>query len=136
MTNTMKRASFKTLVKYGTLLICFTMFTNCAVPITTGTKYPIDVFMENENPDRPYSEIREVEISSEDSLSREQLHGDRTTKYRGKSSQDKELLKAQLVLKAQKLGADAIVRVKYQYFATAKSEGFSIKGIAVRYRGE
>ncbi len=132
----MERRSYNALIKFGTFLIFLTAFTNCAVPITSSTKYPIDVFMENENPDRPYSEIREVEISSEDSLSREQLYGDKTTKYRGKSSQDKELLKAQLVLKAQKLGADAIIRVRYQYFASAKSEGFSIKGIAVRYRGE
>ncbi len=112
------------------------LLTHCAVPITTGTKYPIDIYMENERPDRPYSEIREVEISSEDTLALQQTKGAGQTRYRGKSSQDKELLKAQLVLKAQKLGADALIHVKYQYFASATSEGFIIKGMAVRYRGE
>lgn len=110
--------------------------TGCAIPISTSTKYPIDIFMENEQSSRPYSVLREVEITSEDTLSQKQINGGTTTRYKGKSSQDKELLKAQLVLKAQKLGADALINVKYQFFATAVSEGYSIKGTAVRYRGE
>lgn len=106
------------------------------IPISTGTVYPIDVFMENQAPDRPYSEIQWVEISREDTLdSRQKKYSDRML-YRGNSAENKDLLTAQLVLKAQKLGADALMSVQYRYFTSATKEGFTMKGLAVRYRGD
>lgn len=105
------------------------------IPISTGTVYPIDVFMENQSPDRPYSEIQWVEISREDTLDdRQKKYSDRML-YRGNSAESKELMTAQLVLKAQKLGADALMNVQYKYFTSATKEGYTMKGLAVRYRG-
>lgn len=108
----------------------------CAIPVSTGTKYPIDVFMENESPERPYSEIKNLEITQEDSLVAITAKDSPNRKYKGNSVQQKEILKAQLVLRAQKLGANALVNVRYQYFATMSNEGYTISGVAVRYRGE
>ena len=105
------------------------------IPISTGTVYPIDVFMENQQPDRPYSEIEWVEISREDTLTdRQKAHG--RMLYRGNSAETKDLLTAQLVLKAQKLGADALMNVQYRYYTSATKEGYILKGLAVRYRGD
>lgn len=106
------------------------------IPISTGTVYPIDVFMVNESPDRPYSELDWVEISREDTLDdRQKKYSDRML-YRGNDAETKEVLMAQLVLKAQKMGADALMSVQYKYYTTVKAEGYIIKGLAVRYRGD
>ena len=56
--------------------------------------------------------------------------------FRGNDAQTKDLLTAQLVLKAQKAGADALIKVQYSYFTSATMEGFTMKGLAVRYRGD
>lgn len=115
-------------------LICITLI-SCGIPITTSTKYPIDVFYENEPMERPYSEIGWVEISSEDSLTAEQTR-DKRMMQRGNDAKTKELLTARLVIKAQKIGANAIMNVQYKYYTTVKNEGYILKGLAVRYRGE
>jgi uncharacterized protein YbjQ (UPF0145 family) len=110
---------------------------NCSggIPISTNTKYPIEVLYENQTVERPYSEIGIVEISSEDSLTREQTQ-DRRMMYRGNDAKTKELLTARLVMKAQKIGADALINVRYKYYTSAKKEGYMLSGLAVRYRGE
>jgi uncharacterized protein YbjQ (UPF0145 family) len=55
--------------------------------------------------------------------------------YRGNDAQTKDLLTAQLVLKAQKVGADALINVQYRYFTSTTVEGYTMKGLAVKYRG-
>ena len=107
----------------------------CAVPITTNTKYPIDVFYEQDVPDRPYSELRWIELSNEDALKFVQTKEEKRLLNQGNSAQTKSLLTAQLVQQAQKLGADALVNVRYQYYAGKGYEGYSLRGLAVRYRG-
>ena len=113
------------------------VFLSCSsgIPISTDSKYPIEVLYENEPLERPYSEIGMIEISNEDTLSSKQTQNKRMM-YRGNDAKTKELLRARLVLKAQKIGADAIIHVKYQYYASVKSEGYIMSGLAVRYRGE
>lgn len=106
-----------------------------AIPISTGPNYPIDVLMSDQAPDRPYSEIQWVEISHEDTLDARQKKESNRMVYRGNDAQTKDLLTAQLVLKAQKLGADALINVQYRYFTSATVEGYTMKGLAVRYRG-
>lgn len=107
-----------------------------SIPISTGAVYPIDVFMENQAPDRPYSELQWVEISREDTLdARQKKYSDRML-YRGNTSETKDLLTAQLVLKAQKLGADALMNVQYRYYTSTTAEGFTIRGLAIKYRGD
>ncbi|QRR01989.1 hypothetical protein [Dyadobacter sandarakinus] len=105
------------------------------IPISTNTRYPIEVLYENQEPERPYSEIGIVEISSEDSLTADQTQ-DKRMMYRGNDAKTKELLTARLVMKAQKIGADAIIHVRYKYFTSVKKEGYMLSGLAVRYRGE
>ena len=124
----------------GLLFLLFTsLFTACfrpAIPISTGPNYPIDVFMSDQTPDRPYSEIQWVEISHEDTLDTRQKKESNRMVYRGNDAQAKDILTAQLVLKAQKVGADALINVQYRYFTSATVEGYTMKGLAVRYRGD
>ena len=120
-------------------LMLASTFTACFrpnIPISTGPNYPIDVFMSDQAPDRPYSEIQWVEISREDTLSARQKKESNRMVFRGNDAQTKDLLTAQLVLKAQKAGADALIKVQYSYFTSATMEGFTMKGLAVRYRGD
>jgi hypothetical protein len=118
-------------------LFLISMLLGCAggIPISTNTKYPIELLYENQPLERPYSEIGLVEISSEDSLTARQTQ-DKRMMYRGNDAKTKELLTARLVIKAQKIGADAIINVKYKYYTSVKSEGYMLSGLAVRYRGE
>jgi hypothetical protein len=118
------------------LLITSLLF-NCAsgIPISTSTKYPIEVLYDNQLLERPYSEIGVIEISSEDSLTERQTQ-DKRMMFRGNDAKTKELLTARLVIKAQKIGADALINVKYKYYTSVKKEGYMLSGLAVRYRGE
>lgn len=129
----------KSLAKIGLFLLILSS-TACFrpnIPISTGTVYPIDVFLENQKPDRPYSEIKWVSISQDDTLSAKQkaAASSRMT-GRGNDAQTKEVLTARLVLKAQKLGADAIMNVNYKYYTSATMEGYTMKGLAIKYRGD
>lgn len=116
----------------GTFAACF----RPNIPISTGPNYPIDVLMSDQTPDRPYSEIQWVEISRQDSLDARQKKESNRMVYRGNDAQAKDLLTAQLVLKAQKVGADALINVQYRYFTSATVEGYTMKGLAVKYRGD
>ncbi|WP_207507189.1 hypothetical protein [Telluribacter humicola] len=107
-----------------------------SIPISGGAVYPIDVFFENQSPDRPFSELQWVEISDENKLNERQKKSDERLLYRGNNAETKELLTAQLVLKAQKLGADALMNVQYKYYTTATTEGYTMRGLAIQYRGE
>lgn len=117
--------------------LSFSIFLGCAsgIPISTNKKYPIEVLYDDNQLERPYSEIGLVEITSEDSLTARQTQ-DQRMMFRGNDAKTKELLTARLVLKAQKIGADAIIHVRYKYFTSVKSEGYMLSGLAVRYRGE
>lgn len=106
------------------------------IPISTNTVYPIDVFMNDEAPDRPYAELEWVEIAHQDSLSTKQKNNSERMLYRGISADTKEVLTAQLVLKAQKLGADAMMKVQYKYYTSATVEGYTMRGLAIQYRGD
>lgn len=122
------------------LLSCLAaaMLSACAgsgIPISTNTKYPIEVLYDNQPLERPHSEIGIVEISSEDSLADYQTQ-DKRMMFRGNDAKTKELLTARLVMKAQKIGADAIINVKYKYYTSVNKEGYMLSGLAVRYRGE
>jgi hypothetical protein len=108
-----------------------------AIPISRGPVYPIDVFFENQTkPDRPYTELQWVELSNEETLTDRQKRSSERLLYRGNDAETKELLTAQLVLKAQRLGADALMNVQYKYFTTATTEGYLLRGMAIEYRGD
>jgi hypothetical protein len=117
--------------------VWFTVFlTGCIVPISQNTNYPLDVFYENQTPERPYSEIQWLEISKAEVLRASQKADDKRMLERGNTVEAKSLLTAQLVMKAQKIGADALVNVNYQYYTAKDYEGYSMRGLAVRYRGD
>ncbi|MCF0073471.1 hypothetical protein LZD49_23530 [Dyadobacter sp. CY261] len=119
-------------------LLAALMLSACAgngIPISSNTKYPIEVLYDTQPLERPYSEIAVVEIGSEDSLTERQTQ-DKRMMFRGNDAKTKELLTARLVMKAQKIGADAIINVKYKYYTSVNKEGYMLSGLAVRYRGE
>lgn len=113
------------------LVACF----QPSVPISTNPKYPIDVFFNNQEPDRAYELIQKLETRREVPLDSRQSRGGRML-YRGNNMEQKELLIAQLVVDAKKLGADALVQVKYRYYTTQTANGYSLEGLAVRYRSD
>jgi hypothetical protein len=107
-----------------------------AVPISTNPFFPIDVFYVTQQPDRPYREIEWVEISSEELLTEQQTKNTERMLYRGNDAKAKDLLLAKLVIKAQRLGADALMRVEYSYYTSVDQEGYSMRGMAIAYRGD
>lgn len=126
-----------TKIAQGLLFLSFSILIGCAsgLPISTSKKYPIEVLQEGEMLERPYTEIGLVEITDEDTLTSRQTRDNRMM-FRGNDAKTKELLTARLVLKAQKIGADAIIQVKYKYYTSVKKEGYVLNGVAVKYRGE
>lgn len=106
-----------------------------AIPISTGPKYPIDIFYENENPGRLYDLVQEMESRKELALDKSQNANGRMLS-RGNTMQDKELLLAKLSLEAKRAGADALVNVRYTYFTTKTTNGYLLTGKAVKYKAE
>ncbi|GAB2777566.1 hypothetical protein GCM10027275_20870 [Rhabdobacter roseus] len=123
------------LLLLGTLGIALGCF-RPAIPLRSGPAYPIDLFYENQAPDRPFSELQWVEITRDEALNERQQKNSSRMLYRGNDAEGKQLLTAQLVLKAQKLGADALINVQYKYYTSATSEGYTMRGLAVQYRGQ
>ncbi len=133
--NTMKRII---LFRRSVLLSVLTAaLWGCVIPISQKTSFPLDVFYDNETPERPYSEIQWLEISREDALrSAQTKKEEKRMLERGNNIEAKNLMTAQLVMKAQTIGADALVNVNYQYYTGKDYEGYSMRGLAVRYRGD
>lgn len=116
----------------GVLAGCF----RPVIPISTRPQYPIDVFYANETVSRPYEELRLLSLSEEKPLSEKQARSRDRMLYRGNDLEQKDLLLAKMVVDAQKLGADALVNVKYQVYTSATASGYTLEGVAVKYRGE
>jgi uncharacterized protein YbjQ (UPF0145 family) len=55
---------------------------------------------------------------------------------RGNNMQEKEMLLARLTMEAKKLGADALVDVRYTYYTSKNENGYVMTGLAVKYRQE
>jgi hypothetical protein len=124
------------LLPFSKILLLLVFVSGCVIPISQKTSFPLDVFYQNESPQRPYSEMQWLEISREDALLASQTADERRMIERGNNVQAKSLMTAQLVMKAQKIGADALVNVNYQYYTGKDYEGYSMRGLAVRYRGD
>lgn len=118
-------------ITLGGLTSCF----RPAIPISTGPKYPIDIFYENQSPGRLYDLVQEMESRKELPLDKTQ-NADGRMLSRGNTMQDKELLLAKLSLEAQKAGADALINVRYTYYTTKTVNGYLLSGQAVKYRAE
>lgn len=120
------------------LIMLSSLLTGCFRPIIylqNSPNYPVDVFYDNQRPSRPFSPLQELEIKGEVPLTDRQT-GNRRMLSRGNDMQQKELLLAKLTMEAKKLGADALVTVRYRYYTTATENGYLMTGIAVKYKTE
>lgn len=97
--------------------------------------YPVDVFYENQRPERPFDPLQDLEIKGEIELTRRQW-GNQRMLNRGNDMQQKELMLARLTMQAKKLGADALVAVRYTYYTSLRDNGYVMTGLAVKYKQE
>lgn len=97
--------------------------------------YPVDVFYDNQRPERPFDPLQDLEVKGEVPLVARQS-GNRRMLERGNDMQQKELMLARLTLQAKKLGADALVSVRYTYYTSMTDNGYVMSGLAVRYKQE
>jgi len=106
-----------------------------AIPINMEPNYPVDVFYNNDRPQQPYTEIQLLEHTEETPLAEKEKprRGGRLLN-RGMTMEEKELILAKMTLQAKRLGADALINVRYQFFTNASVSGFRMSGTAVRYQ--
>jgi hypothetical protein len=104
------------------------------IPISTNTKYPIDVLYENQSPEMPYEELTWLELSNSEVLRPDQTKDQERMVKRGNDAKTKQLLTSRLVAEAQKIGADALINLTYQYYTTVNDEGYTLKGLAIKYK--
>lgn len=97
--------------------------------------YPVDVFYDTQRPERPFAALQDLEVKGEVPLTQRQSGNNRMLS-RGNDMQQKELLLARLTLQAKKLGADALVDVRYSYYTSMTDNGYTMSGVAVKYKKE
>lgn len=124
----------------GRLLVVISMLgvTGCFQPIMYlqhKTHYPVDVFYDNQRPERPFAPMQDLEVKGEVPLTQRQSSNQRMVS-RGNDMQQKELMLARLTMQAKKLGADALVAVKYTYYTSTTDNGYVMTGLAVKYKKE
>ena len=120
------------------LLVVMLGLAGCFKPIVylqNKPNYPVDVFYDNQRPERPFAPLQDLEVKGEVPLTQRQS-GNRRMLSRGNDMQQKELLLARLTLQAKKLGADALVGVRYTYYTSVTDNGYVMTGVAVRYKKE
>lgn len=123
---------------FGVLLLGMGLLTGCFRPIVylqNSPNYPVEVFYANQRPDRPFEPLQDLETRGEVALADRQT-ADHRMVSRGNNMQQKEVLMARMTLEAKKLGADALVDVRYQYYTSRTSNGYLMTGLAVKYKKE
>jgi hypothetical protein len=126
--------------KVGLFFLMVSMLTGCfqsAIPLNSKKwgKYAVDVFYGDDRPTRPYLPLQELQMRQEVPLA------DRQSKNglmlsRGNNVEQKQVLLSRLATQANRLGADALVSVKYTYFTTTSENGYVMTGLAVKYKDE
>ena len=112
--------------------------TGCFKPMVylqNKPSYPVDVFYENQRPERPFDPLQDLEVKGEVPLVDRQS-ANRRMVSRGNDMQQKELMLSRLTIQAKKLGADALVSVRYTYYTSTTDNGYIMSGLAVRYKQE
>jgi hypothetical protein len=125
--------------RWASLIFLMMSLAGCfrpAIPISMSPHYPVDVFYENQQPDRPFTEMEWMEYKEEFPLVDQQKPVKGRMVKRGNNIEQKELLLARLTMQAKKLGADALIAVRYQYYSSATVNGYSMRGMAVKYQKE
>lgn len=96
-------------------------------------KYNIDVFFKPEKPSFDVEAIENISLSQEEyNTIKEKFVKDRMVQ-RGKTADEKKLLIAALIEKAENLGASCLYDVNYQYYTSTSVSGYNITGIAGKY---
>lgn len=126
--------------KSGLLLILLGagLLTGCFRPIVylrNSPNYPVEVFYDNQRPERPFEPLQDLETKGEVSLTDRQTANHRMLS-RGNDMQQKEVLLARLTMEAKKMGADALVDVRYKYYTSMTDNGYVMTGLAVKYKKE
>ncbi|GAB2519867.1 hypothetical protein [Spirosoma aerophilum] len=119
-------------------LLCLLSLSGCFKPIVylqNKPSYPVDVFYDTQRPERPFDPLQDLEVKGEVPLEARQS-GNKRMLSRGNDMQQKELLLSRLTLQAKKLGADALVSVRYTYYTSMTDNGYLMTGLAVRYKKE
>ena len=119
-------------------LCCAMVLAGCfrpAVYLQSKPHFPVDVFYENQRPDRPFDPLEQLETRGEVPLIDRQ-NADRRMLSRGNNVEQKEFLLARLSVQAKKLGADALVAVRYTYYTSQTDNGYVMSGLAVKYKKE
>lgn len=125
-------------VRFGAMLLLIGLLAGCFRPIVylkNTPNYPVEVFYFNERPNRPFDPIRELSSTGDVPLNDRQTADYRMVR-RGNDMQQKEALLARLTLEAKKLGADALIDVRYKYYTSRTENGYLMSGMAVKYRKE
>ncbi len=123
---------------FWTLLLSMGLLTGCFRPIVylqNNPNYPVEVFYDNQRPERPFEPLQDLETKGQLPLVGRQT-ANRRMLSRGNDMQQKELLLARLTMEAKKLGADALVDVRYKYYTSMTDNGYVMTGLAVKYKKE
>lgn len=134
MNDFMKKIAIQYLLS-GILLLGLAGCFKPIVYLQNSPNYPVDVFYDNQRPERPFAALQDLEVKGEVPLAQRQSGNNRMLS-RGNDMQQKELLLARLTLQAKKLGADALVDVRYSYYTSMTDNGYTMSGVAVRYKKE
>lgn len=125
-------------MRYFLFLLLLFSITGCFQPVMylqSKHKYAVDVFYENQRPDRPFAPLQDLEIKGEVPLTDRQSSNQRMLS-RGNNVEQKELMLSRLTVQAKKLGADALVAVRYTYYSSTTNNGYLMTGLAVKYKKE
>lgn len=121
-----------------TLVFGVGVLTSCFRPIVylkNSPNYPVDVFYADQRPERPFEPLQDLESKGNVILKNSQTINRRMLS-RGNNMQEKEMLLARMTLEAKKLGADALVDVRYKYYTSMTDNGYVMTGLAVKYKKE
>jgi hypothetical protein len=126
--------------KASLYLLLMSILTSCfqsAIPLNSKKwgKYAVDVFYGDDRPTRPYLPLQELQMRQEVPLADRQSKNGMMLS-RGNNVEQKQLLLSRLATQADRLGADALVEVKYTYFTSVSENGYVMTGVAVKYKDE
>ena len=120
-----------TLLSAGWLTGCFRPI----VYLKNHPNYPVEIFYDNQRPERAFEPLQDLETKGNVALADRQTADYRMVR-RGNNMQQKELLLARLAMDAKKIGADALVDVRYKYYTSMTDNGYVMTGLAVKYKKE
>jgi hypothetical protein len=105
---------------------------NVGLGFEIPVKYAIDVVYFNDTPKHTFELIESISFSDEVPLIANQTQEGKML-HRGIHQNKKKEIMDKMVLKAEELGASALVDVKYNVYSTKDASGYQFTGKAVRY---